>query len=232
MRTAGKSEFYFVLVFLVLLIYVNTSNSTEQITREDEVSPAAQEGKIQNDFQKHSEIQVVEDTNPEPTQEEIISPKIYDIPLSDDLQQYIWNLGEKYDLSYELILAVIKTESDFDTQAISYDNSSYGLMQLNHINTIDWLAKEVGIDDFDPFNPYHNLEAGIWYLAWLRDYWQRQDLSEEDRFALVLLSYNRGIEGAKRYVKETGKMTHKYVEKIQEYKTRLERDDISRRGPT
>lgn len=57
--------------------------------------------------------------------------KPYDfIPLDYELQRYIHNLCEKYNISYILILAIIKTESEFDVNCIGDNGNSIGLMQI------------------------------------------------------------------------------------------------------
>ncbi|MGM7685188.1 transglycosylase SLT domain-containing protein [Cytobacillus sp. Hm23] len=57
-------------------------------------------------------------------------------------------------LKYELVLSVIKKQSNFDTLAVSYNGSSVGLMQINRNNTLEWLVGKAGIENVDPFNSY------------------------------------------------------------------------------
>ena len=45
----------------------------------------------------------------------------WDIPLPDDLQQYIHNLCEKYDISYAMVIAMIDVESGFNSKAVRSD---------------------------------------------------------------------------------------------------------------
>ena len=61
---------------------------------------------------------------------EVTRPEI-NVPLSEDLQDHIWKLCQHYDMSYELVLALIKAESEFKSDVVSYNNSSLGLFQLN-----------------------------------------------------------------------------------------------------
>ena len=60
---------------------------------------------------EESEICAAEQT--EVIEEQGFEP--WDIPLSDDLQQYIHNLCEKYDISYAMVIAMIDVESGFNT---------------------------------------------------------------------------------------------------------------------
>jgi len=147
----------------------------------------------------------------------------YDIPLSLQLQKHIWELCQEHDLSYEFVLGVIKAESDFVVDAVGV-TKDLGLMQLNPYNTMDWLAEKVGISDFDPFNPFHNVTAGIWYLAHIRDYWAKFGICQQRTFAQILLSYNRGIGGATQYIRQMGERAyqHVYVMKVVQFKQELE----------
>ena len=61
----------------------------------------------------------------------------YDIPLEKDIQKYLYDKCQEYDVSYELALAVIKVESNFNPNLTNKnDNGSmdYGLMQINSIH--------------------------------------------------------------------------------------------------
>lgn len=144
----------------------------------------------------------------------------YNVPLSEYQQKYTQDLCKKYDLSYELVLSVMKNESDFNINAISDTGSSQGIMQLNR-NTSPWIAKQLGVKTFDPFNFGHNVHGGIFNLAYHRSYWQKQNYSDEEVFDLMLSSYHYGIAGCKK--KGVAKS---YVDKIYKYKVQLENRDI------
>ena len=147
----------------------------------------------------------------------------YDIPLTLHLQKYIYEKCQKYGLAYEMVLAVIKAESNFVIDVVGV-TGDLGLMQLNPRNTVDWLAKKLNLDFFDPLDPYQNVAAGIWYLAHIRDYWIQYTDCQQKTFALTLLSYNRGINGATRYVKQHGlkAFNNSYVEKVSAFKQQFE----------
>lgn len=144
------------------------------------------------------------------------------IPLNQNIKEYTEYKCEKFNLDYEMILAVMFVESRFDRNAISYNGSSYGLMQLNK-NTYFWIAQK-GLNNynFNPFSPYQNINAGVWYLDYLRDYWINQGYSQEVVFNLTLISYHRGIQGCKDYVAQYGYYSD-YVGAVYNYKTKLER---------
>lgn len=148
----------------------------------------------------------------------------YDIPLSSYQQQYTQEVCEKYDLSYELILAIMYVESKFNPNAISYNGTSHGIMQINS-NTSPWIAKQMGIKKYDVYNFGHSVSLGIWYLDYLRNYWLKQGYSDEECFNLMLLSYHKGINGCKNYVKQHG-LKSEYVNSIYKYKIKLEEGEI------
>jgi len=140
----------------------------------------------------------------------------YNVPLSEYQQNYVQNLCEKYDLSYELVLAVMKVESNFDINAISDTGSSQGIMQINK-NTAPWIAKQLGIKNYDMFNFGHCTNFGCYNLAYHRSYWKDKGYSDEEVFDLMLSSYHYGIAGCKKKG-----IAKSYVNKVYEYKVQLE----------
>ncbi len=112
--------------------------------------------------------------------------QIYDIPLSEELQNYTFEQCQKIDLDPSLVLAVMKVESNFKSDLISKTND-YGLMQINKVNH-QWLKKKLGITDF--LNPKESIDCGIYMLADLFD--KYSDIHQ------VLMAYNLGEGGMKR----------------------------------
>jgi len=90
----------------------------------------------------------------------------------------------EYDLDPELVLAVIKAESNFNPRALSH-KGAMGLMQL-----MPATAKRFGVADIK--NPLHNLRGGMAYLQWLNDHF-------EGELPLILAAYNAGENAVKRY---------------------------------
>lgn len=119
----------------------------------------------------------------------------FDIPLDTDLQDYIFAVSREYSVPAELVLAIIDTESSFDTHVVS-ESGCYGLMQLN--------AEYVtGIDLLDP---YQNIRYGV---SLFREY---ADMYDGD-FACGLMAYNGGPWYADNLMAH-GKYTTPYVEKV------------------
>lgn len=172
--------------------------------------------KVPEPMKKVTEVKV---EKTEMVEVEVVKPVIYNIPLEKEIQIFTWKLCEQYNLSYEMVLAIIKVESNFQYDAKSH-TSDRGLMQINSIN-YDWLSKLAGIENFNPYNAKHNILCGVILLDYLRDYWKTKGYCEEDVYYLTLLSYRRGIEGCKRYVQKYG-LQSKYIRKITNYKIWLE----------
>ena len=95
----------------------------------------------------------------------------------------IYSLSEKYALNALLVKAVIAEESCFDADALSKVGAQ-GLMQLMP-DTATWL------DVVDPHDPEENLQAGMRYLAWLREEFESEELA--------LAAYNAGPGNVRRY---------------------------------
>ena len=126
----------------------------------------------------------------------------YDVPLSAELQEYIWLLSQEYEVPYELIYALIETESSFRPNVVSSTND-YGLMQINKVNH-EWLSNELGISDF--LNPEQNILAGCYILSGhLR--------ATEGDIVLALMRYNCGAAGAKRLWSQ-GIYSTRYTDKV------------------
>ena len=66
--------------------------------------------------------------------------------------------------------------------------------------------------------------AGVYKLALERDYWRKQGYPDEEVFAAMLISYNRGRTGALRYIERYG-LEADYVNKVSAYKGALERGE-------
>lgn len=121
----------------------------------------------------------------------------YDIPLVTELQQFIWDTCNSYGINgvcYEYVIAVIKKEnSEMDSNETNYNvdgSVDRGLFQLND-NTSYKLAKDLKIENFDPYDPYENIEVGIYYLNIMYQNFSKV-CSNEDTFMAVAAGYNQG----------------------------------------
>ena len=110
----------------------------------------------------------------------------YDIPLSAELQDYIFSITKQYGVPAEVVIAIIERESDYRPQATGLAGEQ-GLMQIHPINH-EWLSDELGITDY--YDPEQNILAGTYLLSRL--------FSKYDTATEALMCYNCGETGAKR----------------------------------
>jgi soluble lytic murein transglycosylase len=94
-------------------------------------------------------------------------------------------VAAEFDLDPLLLWAVMREESRYDPEALSYVGAR-GLMQVMP-PTQDWIAEQWG-EEIPPgaaFNPETNVRMGAWFLRFLFDYF-------EDDLELTLAAYNGG----------------------------------------
>lgn len=156
------------------------------------------------------------------TEEVYQDPVIYyDIPLDDDLQKYIYEITEEYDMDYTVVLAIIWTENNsFDVNAMHKNSNGtvdMGLMQLNS-KYKNWQAELAGINkcEFNAYNPHHNIQAGVGILNYYKEYWLNKGISEDQIFNHTVNSYNMGHAGFGKYVNKHKKTTRYYDQKVKE----------------
>lgn len=97
-----------------------------------------------------------------------------ELPYRDLIAKYC----QKYQMDWKLVAAVIKVESNFNSNAVS-PRGAQGLMQL-----MPQTQREEGVTN--PFTPEENIRGGVHYLKKLLDAFQG-DLE------LTLAAYNAGI---------------------------------------
>jgi len=104
----------------------------------------------------------------------------YPLPDSGPIHELITLTAGKYGVDSDLVKAVIKAESNFNTRAVS-PKGAKGLMQL-----MPRTASSLGVNDC--FHPGDNVDGGIRYLSYLMNIYAGD-------LPLVLAAYNAG-EGA------------------------------------
>lgn len=90
-----------------------------------------------------------------------VSAYYYDLPLSDEKQDYVFEKCEEYDVPCELVFAVMGAESTYTEDRIS-SNGDYGIMQINEINHPQ-LTAELGVTDFMDYE--QNVLCGVYMLS-------------------------------------------------------------------
>lgn len=149
-----------------------------------------------------------------------------DVPLDDDLVNFIFEQSEANDIDPYLLLGLIKTESDFDASLSHYNDNGttdHGLTQINDVVLADMTkaVKDSGQvkGGVDPYNPYHSVLLSIEELKMCRDYW-KDTYSGEDLERAYLMSYNMGRAGAKRFIRNNGLVNSAYTKKV--YKAKIQ----------
>lgn len=108
-------------------------------------------------------------------------------------EEYITVYAEKYGIPETLIYAVVRTESKFDSGAVS-SAGAVGLMQMLP-DTFKWLTDEILFDHFDSgmlYDPETNIRYGTYYLSRLYDRYGRWDLA--------LAAYNGGVGNVDKWL--------------------------------
>ena len=105
-------------------------------------------------------------------------------PTVDEIVSWVERLAPEYDLSPQLVLEVIRAESNFNVKAQS-NKEAMGLMQL-----IPRTAKRFGVKDV--WDPLQNIRGGMAYLQWLLTHF-------DGDIKLALAGYNAGEKAVKAY---------------------------------
>lgn len=116
---------------------------------------------------------------------EFLAP-IKSVPDPDQelIKHWVERLAPEYGLQAELVVAVIRAESNFNVKARSLKNAQ-GLMQL-----IPATAQRFGV--VDVWDPLQNIHGGMAYLQWLINHFN-------GNVKLALAGYNAGENAVKRY---------------------------------
>jgi hypothetical protein len=64
------------------------------------------------------------------------------------------------------------------------------------------------------------------YLKYLKDYWNQYDMSDEQKFFCIVLSYNIGENKVEDYIKHHG-YKNTYVTKVLHLKNELEQNEVN-----
>lgn len=165
MRAKVNSAILAVLISIPIIIAKVKAEQPEPNVR----TPSQQEVDVMI-AQNETETPTIEEITKEPVKVPEIVTEVateatfngYDfIPLDEGLQVEIYSLCKKYEIAYELILSVIKTESNFQADVIGDNGNSIGLMQIQP----KWwqgLADTYGLNIYEPID---NVHLGILILS-------------------------------------------------------------------
>ena len=115
----------------------------------------------------------------------------YDIPIDEDLQDYILEVCHDYGVNHLIVLGMIEKESAFGPNVIGDNGEAFGLMQVQpkwHQERMDRL----GVTDIS--DPYQNILVGVDYFA--------EVLSYDRGIAWALMAYNGGTTYANELTDE------------------------------
>lgn len=111
----------------------------------------------------------------------------FDVPLSRNLQKYIYEICADEEVPVTLVMAMIEHESGFNPEIVS-DTADSGLMQINEIN-YEWLEEDYRCADM--MNPYQNVFCGVKIIGQLIEKY-------EGDYGKALMCYNMGEYGARK----------------------------------
>ena len=152
------------------------------------------------------------------------------LPVYTKYLHHVYDYAEKYDLSPSLVLAVIKTESNFDPYARSH-RDAYGLMQIT-AETLDWAMLREGnnaehtVEDL--YDPETNIKYGCYILHLF--------LEEFEDTKTALAAYNAGRSNVLKWLKDNRysedgislhstpyEETNNYMEKVIEHQEKYKK---------
>lgn len=134
--------------------------------------------------------------------EYLVYPKKY--------SEYVEVYAEKYHVPENAVYAVIKTESDFDSGAVS-PKGAVGLMQLMP-DTFRWLGKDIlgeNLADGMMYDPETNIRYGCCLLSRLYDRY--------GSWEIAFAAYNAGSSRVDGWLDEEGKLSEIPIEETRNY---------------
>lgn len=165
------------LIFAVSQLVVVSSADQPIISNKDTVQVYSEVAQLSELDFSGGEIIVTTTDEKNEDQERVY----YDVPLSKDLQDHIFNLCDEKGIEYQVAMALIHTESRFDATCVGDSGNSLGLMQIQprwHYERMERL----GCDDL--LDPYQNVTVGLDLFSDL--------LEEYGEVEYALMAYNGG----------------------------------------
>ena len=120
-----------------------------------------------------------------------IEKKTHPLKYTDYVERY----AEQYKVPKSLVYAIIKTESDFKSNAVS-SAGAVGLMQLMP-STFKDITDNFLYENLDVgmlYDPETNIRYGVFYLSWLKTFY--------DNWDCVLAAYNGGLGNVNSWLKD------------------------------
>ena len=132
-----------------------------------------------------------------------------------EISKTIYEESIKYNFNPLLITAIIKTESNFDTKAVS-DSYAYGLCQVRRFIAPE-LAENIDIQwdgaEKTLFDPIKNIKIGVYYLSMLNRNFN--DLKT------AIIAYNQGPYAVQERLTNNQELPDNYMNKVLDYYANL-----------
>ena len=207
---------YLMLISTALPLGIINVDETETLPTLEDISITIPETET---MKMETVVEVMEVMEIEPIEIQPTEPpkakeyRYIDCPLSQELQQGIFDICEEYCISFEFVMSVIAQESSFDIDALGDNGNSKGLMQIQE----KWhyeLMEDLGVTDL--YEPLDNVKVGV---ALLTSY-----LEENEDVYYVLMRYNGGNAYAKKMIQngKTSAYANEIVERSMQYETENE----------
>lgn len=130
------------------------------------------------------EVSIETETEGNETGSSYVDIRLYDVPLSAELQLHVMQECDGYNIAPAIVFAIMDAESDFDVNALS-QYGDIGIMQVNP----KWHEERMQhLGCMDLYDPYQNIRVAINYIDWLRDI--------NPDICWVIMAYNKGPDDA------------------------------------
>ncbi len=141
----------------------------------------------------------------------------------DSLASVVREESKRYGYDWKLILAIIRTESQFNARAKSHKGAR-GLMQVMP-STAKWLSPQLGLaykgrDSL--YDPKYNVRLGTHYLRMMH--------KKFGNIEKAIVAYNRGPSGLERYLRQGRKFPPEYLVIVMGYFEELANSAAERAG--
>lgn len=124
----------------------------------------------------------------------------------------------EFNVEEDLVLSMIKAESNFDVNAISYVGA-VGLMQLMPA-TASFIAEKIGFhnDEINLYDAETNILLGVAYISYLQNKFENQDA--------LICAYNAGEGEVATWLNERGELKEIKFEETQNYLNKVKQAKI------
>ncbi len=124
----------------------------------------------------------------------VVTERLSGEEITSPYMDWLFDRCAIYDVPPEIAISVAIVESNFKmiTSTENWNGSKdVGIFQINS-RYVEWFEKALWYDerDFDPYDPYENIEMGIIYLRHLYDYTSNWDKA--------VRAFHQGLHGLKK----------------------------------